>query len=166
MTGGTIERDELITLLPHKGRMFLLSRITAYDTVKRSLSAEYDITPDCLFYDPALGGVPAWVGFEFMAQSIAGLSGITIREKGEPPKMGCILSVSNVEILRPLLKAGTTVRIDVEEDYAVDGISTFNGSVFLEGIGKAAMSAKLTVMDVDDLSVFEKEGMNTNGVSK
>jgi predicted hotdog family 3-hydroxylacyl-ACP dehydratase len=152
--GGNIERDELITLLPHKGRMFLLSRITAYDTGKRSLSAEYDITRDCLFYDPAFGGVPTWVGFEFMAQSIAGLSGITSRENGDPPKMGCILSVSNMEILRPCLKAGVTVHIDVQEDYAADGISTFDCLLSLEGAG--FMSAKLTVMDVDDLSVFEK----------
>jgi predicted hotdog family 3-hydroxylacyl-ACP dehydratase len=158
VTGGNIERDELITLLPHKGKMFLLSRITAYDTIGRSLSAEYDITPDCLFYDPALGGVPAWVSFEFMAQGIAGLSGITSREKGDPPKMGCILSVSNIEILQPLLKAGTTARIEVQEDYTDNGISTFNGIVSLGGTeaGKAAASAKLTVMDVDDLSVFER----------
>jgi predicted hotdog family 3-hydroxylacyl-ACP dehydratase len=134
--------------------MFLLSRVTAYDTIKRSLSAEYDITPDCLFYDPAQRGVPGWVGFEFIAQSIACLSGITSRERREPPKMGCILSISTVEILRSLLNAGITVRIDVEEDYAADGISTFNGIVFLDGAG--VMSAKLTVMDVDDLSVFEK----------
>jgi predicted hotdog family 3-hydroxylacyl-ACP dehydratase len=138
--------------------MFLLSRITAYDTAKRSLSAEYDIKEDCLFYDTALGGVPAWVSFEFMAQSIAGLSGLTSREKGEPPKMGCILSVSNMEIKKPLLKAGTTVRIEVQEDFADNGVSTFDCMVSLAGTeaDKAAASAKLTVMDVDDLSVFEK----------
>jgi predicted hotdog family 3-hydroxylacyl-ACP dehydratase len=158
VTGGTIERDELSALLPHKGKMFLLSRITAYDTVKRSLSAEYDITPDCLFYDAAQRGVPAWVCFEFMAQSIAGLSGLTSRERGEPPRMGCILSVSNMEILRPLFKAGTTVCIGVQEDCVVKGISTFNCVVSLKETGKAAASAKLTVMDVDDLSVFEKRG--------
>jgi predicted hotdog family 3-hydroxylacyl-ACP dehydratase len=160
VTGGNIERDELITLLPHKGKMFLLTRIAAYDTGKRSLSAEYDVTPDCLFYDPALGGVPGWVSFEFMAQSIAGLSGITSREKGEPPRMGCILSVSNMEILRPVFNAGTTACIAVQEEYADGGVSTFNCAVTLAGTepGQAAASAKLTVMDVDDLSVFEKRG--------
>ncbi|GHV74029.1 hypothetical protein AGMMS49940_13310 [Spirochaetia bacterium] len=151
MTGGTIERDELLTLLPHKGKMFLLSRIAAYDTSGRSLSAEYDITRDCLFYDPVLGGVPGWVSFECMAQSIAALAGITSREKGEPPRMGCILSVSNMEIMRPLLQAGTTVQIRVQEDYADGGVSTFDCA------GNAAL-AKITVMDMDDLSVFTKGG--------
>ena len=154
MIGGKIERDELITILPHKGKMFLLTRVVAYDTIWRNLSAEYAITEDCLFYDPALSGVPTWVSFEFMAQSIAGLSGITSREKGEPPKMGCILSVSNMEIRAPLLPAGTTVQIRVQEEYAADGIFTFTCTVFLEDA--EAASAKLTVMDVDDLSIFEK----------
>jgi predicted hotdog family 3-hydroxylacyl-ACP dehydratase len=158
LTGGNIERDELLTLLPHKGRMFLLSRVTAYDTIKRSLSAEYAVTPECLFYDPALGGVPSWVSFEFMAQGISGLSGLTSREKGEPPKMGCILSVSNMEILRPLLKAGTTACIHIEEDYAADEVFIFNCTVSLEGTGadRAVASAKVTVMDVDDPSIFER----------
>ncbi|WP_010260454.1 hypothetical protein [Treponema primitia] len=154
MTGGNIERDELLTLLPHKGKMFLLSRILAYDTSERTLSAEYDITRDCLFYDPELGGVPAWVSFEFMAQSIGGLSGLSSRERGEPPKMGCILSISNMEIQKPLLKAGTTVRISVKQDCMVEGLFIFDCTVFLEGTEAAA--AKLTVMDVNDLSVLTK----------
>ncbi|MFP3043199.1 3-hydroxylacyl-ACP dehydratase [Treponema primitia] len=154
MIGGNIERDELLTLLPHKGKMFLLSRILAYDTSKRTLRAEYDITRDCLFYDPELGGVPAWVSFEFMAQSISSLSGLVSRERGEPPKLGCILSVSNMEIKRPLLKAGTTVCIDVNKDCMVEGVFSFDCTVSLDGT--EAVAAKLMVMDVDDLSIFTK----------
>ncbi|GHV28163.1 hypothetical protein AGMMS4952_11160 [Spirochaetia bacterium] len=160
MSNSIIERDELSTLLPHKGKMFLLSRLISYDIAaqQRSLSAEYDITEDCLFYDPALGGVPGWVSFEFMAQSIAVLSGISDRERGEPPKPGFILSVSNMEILIPVLRAGTTVYIHVQEDCRVERVFTFDCAVSLNGTepGKAVALAKLTVMDVDDLSVFEK----------
>jgi predicted hotdog family 3-hydroxylacyl-ACP dehydratase len=160
MIGGNIEPDELMTLLQHRGKMYLLSRITAYDTIRRSLCAEYDITQSCLFYDPVLKGVPAWVSFEFMAQSIAGLSGLTSREKGDPPKMGCILSVSNMKISMPVLKAGSTVCIQVQEDCNIDNIFTFDCIMSLEGTEVA--SAKLTVMDVDDLSILEK-GVNIDG---
>jgi predicted hotdog family 3-hydroxylacyl-ACP dehydratase len=155
MTGGNIERDELITLLPHKGKMFLLTRLAAYDTARRSLSAEYDITPDCLFYVPKLGGVPGWVSFEFMAQSISVLSGLAGREKGEPPKPGFILSVTNMAIMTPVLPAGTTVRIDIQEDCKVEEVFSFNCIVSSLN-GKEAASAKLTVMDVADFSAFEK----------
>jgi predicted hotdog family 3-hydroxylacyl-ACP dehydratase len=149
-----IDRNELSTLVPHKGKMFLLSRITDYDIKKRTLTAEYDITGDCLFYDSELDGVPAWVSFEFMAQCISALSGLADREQGKPPKLGFILSLSALEVTVPVLKAGTSVTINVVEDMQMDMVFTFHCVVFHEG--KLAVSAKLTVMDVDDISLFEK----------
>jgi hypothetical protein len=59
-----------------------------------------------------------------------------------------------MEIKKPLLKAGTTVRICVKQDCTVEGLFIFDCTVFLEGTEAAA--AKLTVMDVDDLSVLTK----------
>jgi predicted hotdog family 3-hydroxylacyl-ACP dehydratase len=150
-----IERDELITLLPHKGKMFLLSRLTEYDLTKRTLTAEYDITEDCIFYDPDLRGLPAWVGFEFMAQCISALSGLMGREQGKEPKPGFILSISAMGVEIPILKAGTTVKIRIAEDMRIDSVFTFSCTVLLEG--EPAVSAKLTVMDVDDLALFEEE---------
>ena len=41
-----IERDVLIDLLPHKGKMFLLSRVTQHDTEAHTITSEYDITPE------------------------------------------------------------------------------------------------------------------------
>jgi predicted hotdog family 3-hydroxylacyl-ACP dehydratase len=149
-----IDRDELSTLLPHKGKMLLLSRITDYDIKKRTLTAEYDITEDCLFYDSELGGVPAWASFEFMAQCISSLSGLVGREQGEPPKPGFILSVSAMEVKIPVLKAGTAAVITITEDMRMDMVFAFYCTVFLQG--EPAVSAKLTVMDVDDISFFEK----------
>jgi predicted hotdog family 3-hydroxylacyl-ACP dehydratase len=150
---GIIERDELIELVPHKGKMFLLSRVTAYDEKEHSLIAEYDITPDCLFFDVGLSGVPSWVSFEFIAQCISTLSGLDGRIKGQRPKPGCILSVSNMTTTIPVINAGTTVHIEVCEDCRIDNVYTFDGIVSLAD--KQIASAKLTVMDVDDLSVLE-----------
>jgi predicted hotdog family 3-hydroxylacyl-ACP dehydratase len=150
-----VDRDELSALVPHKGKMFLLSRITDYDIKKCTLTAEYDITGDCVFYDSELDGVPAWVSFEFMAQCISALSGLAGREQGKQPKPGFVLSISALEVTVPVLKAGTTVTITITEDMKMDMIFTFHCAVFLKG--KPAVSAKLTVMDVDDISVFEKK---------
>jgi predicted hotdog family 3-hydroxylacyl-ACP dehydratase len=143
-----IEKEEMMTLLPHRGRMLLLSRIRDYDMKERSLSAEYDITGDCLFYDPLQGGVPGWAGFEFMAQAISVLSGLAGREKGEKPKNGFILSVSSMKIKLPVLETGKTLRIRVKEDSRVDLVYSFSGEIFLED--EKAAEAKLTVMDTDE----------------
>ena len=88
-----IEYDELINYLPHKGKMFLLSRVTQHDILNHTITSEYDITENCIFYEPEFDGVPTWAGFEFMAQGISALTGITNTIKGRTPLPGFILSV-------------------------------------------------------------------------
>ncbi|GHV82700.1 hypothetical protein AGMMS50212_00400 [Spirochaetia bacterium] len=150
---GLIEGDDILPLVPHRGKMFMMSRITDYDTQKRYLCSEYDVDPSCLFYEPSLGAVPAWVSFEFMAQSVAALSGICARAEGKPISPGVILSISNFEMFVDTLTG--SVQIRVEEDNRLDKIYTFDCTVSANG--KKAVAAKLTVMDVEDLSVVLKK---------
>jgi predicted hotdog family 3-hydroxylacyl-ACP dehydratase len=150
-----IEQDELITLVPHKGKMFLLNRVISYAFERRELAAEYDVTPNCLFYDPALDGIPSWVSFEFMAQCVSALSGLTGRLQGRGPKPGFILSISGMELFRPVLCAGETVTASIEEDYCLDLVHTFNGVASLDG--NVVAKAKLTAIDVEDISVYQRE---------
>ena len=131
-----IETKDLPSIVPHRGRMLLLSRITGYNLEERSLEAEYHITESCPFYDPAIGGIPCWVGFECIAQAIAALSGISGREKGEKnekPRIGFILSVSKMQVLLPVLKSGSTVIIKVKELDCTDLVYNFDGQIFHEG---------------------------------
>ncbi|GHV42179.1 hypothetical protein AGMMS49546_19960 [Spirochaetia bacterium] len=155
---GIMEKDELSTLLPHKGKMLLLSRLREYNIRERTLTAECDISGSCIFYDPELGGLPSWVCFEFMAQSISILSGLAGREAGLPPKPGFILSVSNMELKLPVLKPGTTAVIQIREDCRIDLVYTFDCEVLLGD--RPAAAAKLTVMDVDDIRKWEQEHGN------
>ncbi|MDR0387430.1 MAG: 3-hydroxylacyl-ACP dehydratase [Treponema sp.] len=145
-----IEGSELFTLVPHKGKMLLLSRIIEYDLEKRTLKSEYDIEPSCIFYDPDLGGVPSWTGFEFMAQSISALSGFSARMKGEPPKVGVIMSVSNIEFFHPVIAHKAV--IEIAEEVQLDKIFTFNCAVY----SGDTLSAKgqLTVMDIDNVETL------------
>ena len=149
-----IEKDELISLVPHRGRMYLLSRVKSYDMKARRLEAEYDITENCLFFDPCAGGVPAWVSFEFIAQAISVLFGLTRREMGKKPEIGFIMSVSSVKSEIPVFKAGTTVEIKVKEINCMDMVYSFEGFVFLEG--RKVFEGKLTAMDVQKIPEFSK----------
>ncbi|MDR2518280.1 MAG: hypothetical protein LBD13_02575 [Spirochaetaceae bacterium] len=144
-------REELEGLVPHKGRMFLLSRVLQYDS--RSLTAEYDITSEGLFYDPNLNGLPSWVCFECMAQGIAALGALTGRK--EPSRPGCVLSVSAMAITEPVLPLGSTVTITVREEGRDGRVSSFQGALLL---GKARVAeARLTVMEMDG-SAFSTGG--------
>jgi len=157
-----IENEELLSVVPHRGRMLLLSRVKRYNTKERTIEAEFNITRDCLFYDSAVGGVPAWVGFECIAQAVSALSGIQGRENGAAPKMGFILSVSAMRIGLPFFSIGSVVEIKAKEIDRVDLVSTYEGEIFLEG-GKV-LEGKLTVMEANDEKIRAlKEGRNATG---
>jgi predicted hotdog family 3-hydroxylacyl-ACP dehydratase len=152
-----IEKEELQTLIPHNGKMLLLDRVIEYNT-DHSIRAEYDITENCIFYDPVTDGVPAWAGFEFMAQAISALTGIRKREKGEKPNIGFILSVPFMRMEIPLFKNGSSIEVRVNETDCTDMIFSFDGAAFLEG--RKVMEGKLMVVEVSD----EKFNMLTGGV--
>jgi predicted hotdog family 3-hydroxylacyl-ACP dehydratase len=132
--------------------MFLLSRIISWDMEKHAITTEYDVGEGSLFYREGLGGLPAWAGFELMAQSISALSGLKAGGKG---RYGFILSVSDLRLHVPALRG--TVRIEVIEEASVSGVNSvyvFRGSLFSEA--REAAEAKLTVMDVEDLSAVRR----------
>jgi predicted hotdog family 3-hydroxylacyl-ACP dehydratase len=129
------------------GKMLLLNRIIDYD-IEHSIRAEYNITENCIFYDPVLDGVPAWVGFEFIAQAISALTGIRKRAKGEKTKIGFILSIPSMRMEIPFFKNGSLAEVRVKESDCTDMIYTYEGEVFMEN--KKVMEGKLMVMEVSD----------------
>ena len=144
-----IERESLINLLPHKGRMFLLDRAVSVDCQEQSIQTQVDVTENSMFYDADMGGIPSYVTFEYMAQSISALSGIDNSRKGLPPRVGVILSVSGFSTSVPVLKAGTTVSVSVRQQDIVDRVFSFICSAYA---GDTLVSTgKLTVMEIDDL---------------
>jgi len=135
-------------LVPHKGKMFLLNRVQSYSLETISITTEIDITRDDLFYEDDLGGVPAWVAFEYMAQSISALSGIYGRSRGEKPKVGFIMSVNSFKANVPVFKVGETVVVTVRQTIRMDMAVTFDGTA---KIGETlAVSATLNTVEVDD----------------
>ena len=155
-----IEQEELQTLIPHRGKMMLLNRVIEYD-IEHSIRAEYTVTRDCIFYDPVLDGVPAWVGFEFMAQAISTLTGIRKRAKGEKPKIGFILSIPSMRMEIPLFKNGSSIEVRVEETDCTDMIFTYEGEAFLEN--RKVMEGKLMVMEASDERFNELTGGRSGG---
>jgi predicted hotdog family 3-hydroxylacyl-ACP dehydratase len=142
------EKEELLSIVPHRGRMLLLSRVIGYNLKERSIEAEYHVTEDCLFYDFTEMGVPAWVGFEFIAQAISAFSGIRDKEKGELPKRGFVLSVSKLQIGLPFFKTGSIITIRAKEIENMYPVYVFEGEIFLDD--KKVLAGKLTVMEVDN----------------
>ena len=135
-------------LVPHKGKMFLLNRVQSYSLESVCITTEIDITRDDLFYEEELGGVPAWVAFEYMAQSISALSGIYGRSGGEKPKVGFIMSVNSFKANIPVFKVGETVVVTVRQTIRMDMAVTFDGTA---KVGETlAVTATLNTVEVAD----------------
>ncbi|WP_296247750.1 hotdog family protein [Pseudomonas sp. UBA4194] len=75
-------------LLPHAGDMILIDHVVAFD--QESIHTRVTVQPDGLFNDPD-GSLPAWVGVELMAQSVAAYAGCRAREQGQEVEMGFLL---------------------------------------------------------------------------
>jgi predicted hotdog family 3-hydroxylacyl-ACP dehydratase len=153
-----IEHDQLIELLPHKGKMFLLSRVTQHDVHAHTITSEYDVTPDCIFYEEEADGVPTWVGFEFMAQGISAITGITNKELGRRPRPGFILSVRDFRAAVPYLKNGTTIMMKIKEDFRSDKTYSYNCELFASRTDTVpAATSTITVMETEDIMSLFKD---------
>ncbi|MCQ2604070.1 MAG: hypothetical protein MJ215_03390 [Spirochaetia bacterium] len=147
-----IGKERLISLLPHKGKMFLLDRVMDFDPEDYILHSQVDVTENSMFFDMPLHGIPSYVCFEYMAQSISALSGLVAETMRQAPKIGVILSVSDLRTEKPILDDGSTVDIHIKKTDIVDSVFSFTCSAFCDG--KRIAEGKLTVMEVDNLNVL------------
>jgi len=143
-----IENEELLSIMPHRGKMLLLTKVNDYNLQEESIEAEYHLTEDCLFYDPAASGVPAWVGFEFIAQTVSAYKGIKTRIRGEPTKIGFILGITQMRIGLSFFKSGSILVIKAQQYESMDPLFIYRGEIFIDG--NKVLEGKLTVMEVDD----------------
>ena len=144
--------EPLEKLVPHRGKMLLLSKVLSCEEKSNSLLASVDISQSSFFYDDKLNGVPVWVGFEYMAQAIAALNGKNDLLKGQEPGFGFILSVSNFIACTPCFKPNSTILIYVEETLEMDNMFMFNCSIKQgeEELAKASISA-VKIRDISEV---------------
>lgn len=85
-------------VLPHEGRLLLLDELVEYGP--DHVICAVIVRADTQFYE-AGRGVPAWVGLEYMAQTMCAYSGIDEARAGQKPSIGLLLGsrryVSEVE---------------------------------------------------------------------
>lgn len=141
-------REKLSDLVPHKGKMLLLDRIVSFDLEQAQVVTEIDISEKSMFFEETLGGVPVWIAFEYMAQSVSALTGIFGLQTGTPPRMGFILSVTNFCAEESVFPKGSTLQVEVRQTLRVDAAVTFEGKAFVGG--KCMATATINACDVDD----------------
>lgn len=82
-------------VIPHRPPMLMMDEVvTAGDD---NAHVRCVIRENHVFYDPALGGVPTWIGIEIMAQTIAAGAGELARRKNEPAPIGFLLGTRDYQ---------------------------------------------------------------------
>lgn len=98
----------LADLLPHAGDMILIDEVLSFD--EEQIHTRTTITPGGLFND-SNGNMPAWVGIELMAQSVAAYAGCLARSRGEPVALGFLLGSRKFECNVEHFPAGSQLTI-------------------------------------------------------
>lgn len=119
------EQQRLQSLLPQRPPMILLDAILDCDT--EAVSSRVGITPQSPFFDAALGGVPAWVGIEYLAQTIAAWAGHQQILNGLPVKVCFLVGGRSYRSNRPVFENGQQLRITIRPVFEDDnGLGAFD----------------------------------------
>lgn len=142
----------LAELLPHAGDMILIDQVLAYD--EEQIRTRVTVQPGGLF-NQADGSLPAWVGIELMAQSVAAYAGCRARHKGEAVELGFLLGTRKFECNVDRFPAGTELTIhglrSLEDD---NGMGVFECHLTGEGI---QASARLNVFRPPQAATYLEE---------
>ena len=129
-------------LLPHSGRMVLLNRVIEFD--EEYMVAEVIVRDDGLFGDG--NTVPAWLGIEYMAQTIAALGGMKRRLAGKSLNPGFLLGTRRYVCNVGTFAVGSVLIVSVNRLVEDQGLGVFECRITAEGI---SASAKLNVYQPD-----------------
>ena len=116
----------IATLVPHAKPMLIVDRVLAADDT--SLTAELTIQKDSLFCHN--GAVAAWVGVEYMAQTVAAHAGYLATLEKKPIRPGMLLGTRSYTCNCPSFAVGSTLRIHVNRLFLADnGLGSYSCTI-------------------------------------
>jgi predicted hotdog family 3-hydroxylacyl-ACP dehydratase len=133
MTDYTIEQ-----LIPHRPPMVLVDRLDGF--THNSVDCSLTVTDSLAFVTEE--GLPAWVGLEVMAQSVAAWSGAVALSGNRPINVGFLLGTRKYRSYTAVFALGSELKIHGEELLQDAGMLVFECTIMLQG--EVVAEAKLT----------------------
>lgn len=112
MTDRTLDLD---VLLPHRAPMVLLDEVVDYGD--DFALARVSIRPASPFFDRAARGVPAWVGIEYMAQTMAIWAADQQLRAGKPVNVAFLLGARRYRSNVPFFADGSVLSVRSDTVY-------------------------------------------------
>jgi predicted hotdog family 3-hydroxylacyl-ACP dehydratase len=145
-----VQYPPLEQLLPHRPPMILIDRMI--DATDAGSTCEVTIGPRTLFMEP--GGVPAFVGLEYMAQAVAAYGGYKSYLAGEPMAIGFLLGIPQLKTYCQLFDCGQTLQVQVTHVWGDNELMQFHCAIHDALTGKLLQQAELTVFKPGDLQSY------------
>ncbi|MCC3305360.1 hypothetical protein [Sneathiella sp. HT1-7] len=117
---------DITEILYHAPPMILIDGVAAYN--ETAVESVVKITAESPFVEK--GAVPAYVGIEYMAQTIAAYSGIKARNAGEGVKIGYLVSSRNMTLNCSDFLIGDRLNVKVELVYDETPMAVFDGTIY------------------------------------
>lgn len=146
------DRPAVCDLLPHRPPMVLLDEIVSCDAA--SAVAKTTIRRTSPFI--AGGGVPVYVGLEYMAQVCGAYAGAIARAKGEAVKIGFLLGTRQYRAHVPRFRVGEQLTISASVLYLDSEMAAFDCRIEIDG--RLAAEAQLTVYQPDPAQLLAQDG--------
>lgn len=118
---------DVTTLVPHDAPMILLDKLIHVD--EHSVHCQVFITPNSPFFDAQSETIGAWVGIEYMAQSISAWSGYQSFLKSESSPIGFLLGSRRYSSSTPLFNNGDILDVYAEKLLENEGMGVFSCSI-------------------------------------
>ena len=126
----------LAELLPHAGDMILIDQVLAFD--EEQIETRLTVQSGGLF-NREDGSLPAWVGVELMAQSVAAFAGCHARVRGNEVVLGFLLGTRKFECNVEHFPLGAELRIRAQRSLEDDnGMGVFECHLTGPGIHASA----------------------------
>ncbi|MEQ8266977.1 MAG: hypothetical protein RH982_07265 [Parvibaculum sp.] len=146
---------DIASLVPHDGTMLLVGRLVEASAVHAV--AEVDVSERSTFYREGRG-VPAYVGLEYLAQTIAAYDGALRHASGAPPAIGFLLGTRRYKAERPWFAAGETLEVRVDMTFNENGMAAFDGVI--RAGGETRVAASINVYRPEEGAGFPSRDMS------
>lgn len=142
----TLNHPPIAELVPHSGPMILLDRLV--EPLEDGCVCERTIGSSGLLIEEQ--GLPAYVGIELMAQSIAAYSGYTAWRQDQPVQLGFLIAVPAWKTECDHFPSGRTLRIHVRREWGDDQLLRFAGEIRDAETEKLLQTAAINVYQPAD----------------
>lgn len=146
----TKQRYSIGDVVPHSGRMVLVDELLDYGD--DFVICAVDIRRDSVLSD-GVNGVPAWVGLEYMAQTIGAFTGLEDLRNGRRPQIGLLLGCRAYKADVPMFALGARLIVNATLEFRDESnLAIFSCEIREDGIVRAKGDVK--AFRPDDVFAF------------